>query len=91
VTSSTIESSSSATKTIGVDTVTVHPPSGSASPSPAPSTNDGDTTEEQDNEDIENQEKGIVGFWDWLKGKVGNLWDKVTGSKTDSDSGSASS
>jgi hypothetical protein len=86
-TSIPVESTSlSATKTIGVDTVEVHPQSKTVSQSPGPTSYDKETTEEQDDEDIAKQEQGILGFWDWLKGKVGNLWDKVAGSGSGSDS-----
>ncbi|KAH8885773.1 Phosphodiest-domain-containing protein [Thozetella sp. PMI_491] len=58
-------------KTIGVD----HP---DAQPTGAPASGSGEGTED-DKSNLEKVEDAAQNFWDWFTGKVGELWDKVTG------------
>jgi len=55
--------------------------------SPAP---DKDLSEEEEDKIIEEAESKIKGFWDWLSDEFHDVWDKITGSGSDSSPESGS-
>ncbi|CAI4210779.1 unnamed protein product [Parascedosporium putredinis] len=81
-----------ATKSIGIDTVSVAVPttasldnakSSDVTPVPSQPSSSGDgedTTEEEDEEEISKAEAAIKDLWDWFKAKIDQVWNKVSGS-----------
>lgn len=76
-------------KSIGVDPVSAvtdeETSAGGTKTSPPAPTETGETGEEQDNKEQDGEDKKeeskIKGVWNWITGTVGDLWEKVTGSR----------